>query len=392
MRGCGCNRGDRSSKRAALRIVVDGRYIQDGFPGIGRYAYHLIRALGGLVPDDTLLVLHTPGAPNSRYDVAALGRLPGIRLVATRTARRFPAEQLLLPLVVRRLGADLFHAPFYLKPLALPCPSVVTVHDLIPLRYPRATDGPAARLFFRLSTRVACRTSRAVLVPSEWTRRDVATHVGLAPGRLHVVPLAADRDRFRPQSPAAVAAVRRRHGLPTRYVVAVGSNEPHKNLRGLLAAWAEVARAAPDVALVLAGRESPYLPSRRALVDAGPCAAGVVVLGDVPDAELPALYAGAACYVHPALAEGFGLTVLEAMACGTAVVCSRDGALPEVAGDAAVLADPTDAGELAAAIRSVLDDASLRSDLGRRGVERSARFSWEATARATRDVYRSAAR
>jgi alpha-1,3-rhamnosyl/mannosyltransferase len=345
----------------------------------------LVRALATLGTGDELLVLRDPAA-TSRHDVAGLEGLGGVRLVPARARRSFAAEQWCLPTLLRRLVPDVFHAPFFVTPFFIPCPSVVTIHDLIPLDHPR----PREDRFFRTTTRLACRRARAVLVPSEWARHALVERLGLPTGKVHVTSLGADPERFRPAPAAAVEALRRRRGLPQRYVLALGSNEPHKNLRGLLAAWAKVERQDPDLGLVVAGRESPRHPAAAAVVRAEQLARPVVLLGDVPEAELPALYTGAMCLAQASLAEGFGLPVLEAMACGTPVVCSTGGALPELVGDAAILVDPTDTGALAAAIRRVAGDATFRQSLRAPGLARAARFSWEATARATRAAYRAA--
>jgi alpha-1,3-rhamnosyl/mannosyltransferase len=258
-----------------------------------------------------------------------------------------------------------------------PCPAVVTVHDLIHLRFPEhrtALEIAYARRTVARALRSAART----LTVSEATRRELAERFGHAGARAVVVPNAVD-ERFRAEPPpAALAAAMERLGLAPGYLLFVGNPKPHKNLPALLAAYAELAARRSDLPpLLLAGGERDDAP-----------AGGVRRIGVVAEGDLPALYRGARALVLPSLWEGFGLPALEAMASGTPVVAAARGALPELVGDAGLLFDPDDATALPAALARIVDDAALRAELARRGRERAAGYSWRETARATLAVYR----
>jgi glycosyltransferase involved in cell wall biosynthesis len=261
-------------------------------------------------------------------------------------------------------------------------PLVVTVHDLLPLRHPELFTSET-RAHTRLSLPFVRRADR-VLTNSEWTRGEVIDLLGLPPERVATTPFGV-AERFRPD-PAAHDRVRERHGVAGPYVLCVGTREPRKNLVAALRAFERLARRRPDVELVLAGGRGWHGEElERALAAVSD---RVRTPGFVSDAELVDLYAAAACFVFPSLAEGFGFPVLEAMACGAPVVTSDNSALREVAGDAALLVDPHSSEAIAEALERVLEDPELRDDLRRRGLERRRAFTWEACADATVAAYR----
>ncbi len=376
-----------------MRIVVDTRYVNDRFPGIGRYASELARALASLGGDDELLLLHNPFLRDSSHDLTSADLPPRCRLVPCPVPRFLPAELLRLPGVVRGLGPDLFHSPFHLAPLGLGCPVVITVFDLIPLdRRMRWLD----RLVFRTAIRLASAGAAAVLTASHTVARDLGRRHPALALRVHVAPLAAG-SRFRPPPADAVAALRHRLGLPRRYVLHLGSHLPHKRVDLLVEAWAHLGRGdrsgrSRTATLVLAGPEGPETPSLRATVERLGLAGAVRFIGPVAEDDLPCLYGGAEACVLPSDAEGFGLPVLEAMACGTPVIISAIDVLEELVGAAAIRFEPGDAEALAAAVARVLEDPAAGRRLSELGLLRARDYSWEATARATRRAYREAAR
>lgn len=387
-----------------MRIAIDARYVADHFPGIGRYVYNLLAALAGLEQPHTLLAIHNPAPGNTRHDLAALAGSSRLQLVSIHARPFSVREQRAIPVLLRRLGADLYHAPYYVRPYAgLPCPAVTTLYDAIPLRFPGEVS-PQARLLYGLLHRLAIRSSRRLIAISESARADLSAAFDIPPAALAVTPLAAD-PRLRPQPPEAVAAVRARHGLPERYLLCVSSNKPHKNLAGLVEAWAALGargwgvesrgRIAQPLArsptLVLAGHWDPRYPQARESAERLDVGESVRFLPGVSEAELPALYAGAELFVYPSLYEGFGLPPLEAMACGAPVVCGDRSSLPEVVGDAALLTDVRDPKALASAIGRALADQALREWLRAAGLRRAASFSWRRTAEATLRVYEAAA-
>jgi glycosyltransferase involved in cell wall biosynthesis len=377
-----------------MRIVIDARYVNDHFPGIGRYLYNLLRALPELESPHTFVVLFHPDLPNTRFDMAALAYHRALRLIPMRARPFGAAEQWVVPRLLRTSHAELYHAPYYVRPyFGIPCPSVVTLYDAIPHLFP-AESSWRARLLFDTLTRLAIRASDRVVAISASARDDLAAAYHVAPERIAITPLAADA-HFHAQPPDTVAALRVKYELPERYVLSLCSNKPHKNLVNLVGAWAQVVEAEgladkEKPVLVIAGHWDPRYPEARAAARQLRVERSVRFLPDVAEADLPALYTGAEAFVFPSLYEGFGLPALEAMACGTPVLCCATSSLPEVVGDAALRVAPT-AGALAVGLAQLLDNAELRAKLREAGLRQAARFSWRKTAQATLAVYEQVA-
>src|SRR4051794_35293048 len=282
---------------------------------------------------------------------------------ASTLARETAWYPLGLPRAAARLGADVLHCPTYYGPWRSRVPLVVTVHDLALLRHPWAFPRWTRLYGPRAAPRVL-RAARRVIAVSEFTRRELVELLRVPEERIRVVPNAVDA-RFVPAGP-------REDG---RYVLAVGTLEPRKNL-------ARVVEAARRVSVEL------RVAGEAGWGDVVADGAGVSWLGFVPDDELARLYRGALCVVYPSLYEGFGIPVLEAMACGVPVVTSRGSAMAELADGAAVLVDPLDPAAIA---EGIVRAERERDELRRRGLERARAFSWRAVAEATVDVYREAA-
>ena len=389
-----------------MRIVIDARYVNDHFPGIGRYVYNLLLALGELDQPHSFVVLYNPALTNTRYDMAALAHSPTLRLVATRLRPFSAGEQLALPRMLRTMQADLYHAPYYIRPYAgLPCPSITTLYDIIPRRFPEEV-APRARRLFNLLTRLAIRASRHLLAISASARDDLIAAYRIPADRITVTSLAAD-SRFRPQPPEQIAAVRAKYDLPERYILSLASNKPHKNLVALVEAWAHLGTRrrrgegvkgrqmvalspphplTPSPVLVIAGPWDPRYPQARAAVERLGLGDTVRFLPGVPEADLPALYSGAEIFAFPSRYEGFGLPPLEALACGAPVLCCDTSSLPEVVGAAALRVAPTPTA-LADGLAKLLTDDALRAELHAAGPRRAALFSWQSTAEATLAVY-----
>jgi len=376
-----------------VRITIDARYINDHFPGIGRYVYNLLLGLAEFDQPHMLVAIYNPDLPNTRYDMAALGRYPCIRLVATRLRPFGLAEQIILPRMLKTMQSQLYHAPYYVRPyFKLPCPSIVTLYDAIPHLFPHEVS-PRARWLFNLLTRQAIRSSRHIMAISTSARDDLASAYRIPLDRITVTPLAADR-RFQPQSLAAVAAVRAKYDLPERYVLSLASNKPHKNLVGLVEAFAQLLKKdqpnlqspISNLQLVLAGQWDPRYPEAQTAVQRLGLSRHVRFLSDFAEADLPALYSGAEVFAFASRYEGFGLPPLEAMACGAPVLCCDRSSLPEVVGDAAMRVAPTPEA-LAAGLAKLLGDDALRMRLRAVGPQRASQFSWRKTAEATLAVY-----
>lgn len=367
-----------------MTIILDARTASDHFPGIGRYVVDLARALAKVSPDLRLSLLRNPSAATR----LALPDLP--RLVCPASPFSF-RQQWVVPKQLGHLRATLYHSPYYLMAYWPGVPTVFTCHDLIPLRYPQYFS-VAQRLIYRLTHLLALNTAAATISVSRATQTDLMRCFRLVPQRVVVIPEAADA-RFAPQLPERINALRIKYALPEQYVLYFGSNKPHKNLVGLVEACkiSNVRYQMSNVKLVIAGHWDERYPEAMRAVEESDLRGQVVFLGPVDEADLPALYSGATLFTFPSLYEGFGLPVLEAMACGTPVVCSSTSSLPEVAGDAALLVNPLDVEGLAQAIGQLWSDEGLREHIRARGLAQAARFSWEQTARETLAVYEQCA-
>jgi glycosyltransferase involved in cell wall biosynthesis len=356
--------------------------------GIGTYVSELIRALpqGDTAPE--LVPFHAPFVHGPA--VVPLAATGG-RGVELRTPVRFlyPAWDLVgWPPLPRELRAcEVVHVtnPAGVAPVRRGQALVVTIHDLAFEHFPEAFPARWLRLY-RAGLRAAVRRAAAIVTPSTATADDVIARTGVEPSRVHVTPLASSEPSAAPEVGGAPTDL----GVRAPYVLFVGTLEPRKNLVRLVRAYRRLAAEGLPHALVLNGPTgwgSDDLERELALERPG----SIVRTGGLDEAMLDALYRGAEAFVYPSLYEGFGLPVLEALRRGVPVVSSTTSSIPEVAGDAALLVDPTDDDALTDALRRVLTDPELRADLARRGPAQAARFSWAATARATLAVYRAVA-
>ena len=373
-----------------MRIAIDGRTIQDHFPGIARYVYNLVSALVDLDVEIELLLLHDPERPSTRFN---LETLRDVRLIPLPLVPFSWRSQLVIPRLLRRLEADLYHSTYYVMPYMAGCPTVVTLYDTIPFLFPEYLPSGWARWFYPRAMRLAAGRSGLILAISEAAADDLSHFLSLESSSVLVTPLAADT-RFRPvEDRMALERWKQAAGLPPRYVLYLGINKPHKNLARLVRAWRLVSDAWETAwgdlpALVLAGKEDPRYPDARQAVDEAKLEQSVIFLGDVPDQDLPELYNGAILFVFPSLYEGFGLPVLEAMACGVPVACSNRSSLPEIVGPAAMTFNPEDEHEMAEAIVTLLRDPMELDRRRRLGLAQSRQFSWRRTAQFTLDAYR----
>ena len=266
---------------------------------------------------------------------------------------------------------------------------VVTVHDLIPLRLAEYRAGWRVKAYFQLVSATLRRAS-VVLTDSEASRRDIAQYLSLPAEKVRVVYLAAD-ESYRPQPPEAVDAVRRRLKLPPRYVLYFGGFDCRKNLAAALRAFTQAAAEETSVSLVVAGRlperDTAFAPDPRRLAEEAGVRQRTVFTGWMDEADKPALYSGAEAMIFPSRYEGFGLPPLEAMACGTPVVASHAGSLPEIVGDGGLLHDPDDAEGMGRSLLLLLRQPDLRRALAEKALAQAQRFSWQRTATETLQAY-----
>ena len=378
-----------------MHVVLDARYIAGRQSGVGTYVQRLI---GGLATIDArnhytcIVAADGPGLPVSQKNVTAW-----TTRVSFEDHLRGDLWLLVhLPLRLRKVGTDIYHGPaVFLPHVKLGYRTVVTIHDLVSFLFPETVPRKYS-LYMRLMTRLATRSADRIIAVSEATKADLVRMLRVPAGKIVVIHEAVGPEFARPLAPGAAAAVARRYGLRTPYCLFVGNLEPRKNLPRLIEAFAEVRRrlagSVRPPQLVLAGTRAWLHDGIFQAVETHGLGGDVVFMDYVPIADLPALYAGATCFVFPSLYEGFGLPVLEAMAAGAPVVAARAGSIPEVAGDAALLVDAAGAGELATALETLLTDPALRERLVARGRARAAQFDWETVARQTLAVYEAAHR
>lgn len=367
-----------------MSIYIDVSAAVHRRAGLGRYAESLARALLQREPDRFALFHNRErgyqplqGLEGVPTRSVPLGYKPWRMAVWLGQLARVGFDRL-LP------GAELFHATEHLLLPLRRVPTVLTVHDLIYHLFPQHHK----RLnywYLNLAMPLYCRRADAIITVSASSKRDLVRCYGVPPDKVTVVHEAA-APHFRPAPPEAIAAARRRYGLPERYVIYVGTIEPRKNLMRLLDAMELLHEKGGYARLVVVGgRGWLYEDFFRRLEEMPPGA--VILPGYVPDEDLPALYSGAVLFVLPSLYEGFGLTVLEAMACGTPVVCSQTSSLPEIAGHAASYFDPTDTEAMAEAMYQVLSDEERQTEMRARGLAQAAQFSWSGAAEETMAVY-----
>jgi glycosyltransferase involved in cell wall biosynthesis len=367
-----------------LQVGLNGWFFEQAHVGSGQYVRSLDHALRRR--DDLACLLIQPQGGDLPAPLHRWGPLSKVWW-----------EQATVPRAARG-QVDVLHYPYFASPLFTTLPTVVTIHDLIPLLFPEYSINPGVKLYNALIV-AAARRADAVIAVSEHTRRDIVTHLHIPAQRIHVTYEAAGEE-FRPQAEQSVAAIRQRYGLG-RYIYYIGGLNRHKNVQALLAAYKQARQNLPEPPqLVIAGQahsgNKAVFPDLRAACAALGLswadgsqrnAADVRFLGFVAEEDKPALYAAADLFVYPSLYEGFGFCPLEAMASGAPVISSRTASLPEIVGDGGVLVDPSDIGALAEAIVGVLTNPALAGDLRRRGLRQAARFDWATMAEQTAVVY-----
>ena len=337
-----------------MNVVVNGRFLDRRITGVERYGGEILCRLGNKSVqkgDGALRVIRSEGWADG--------------------VRGHLWEQVAL---AGQVGPDqILWSPANTGPLNLEN-QVLTLHDISPLEHPEWFKLGFAH-WYRLFVPPLVRRVRRVVTSSEYTRGRLLKRFGLPGERVTVVPGGVEPRTFHP-------GVISRLDLPSRYALFVGSLQPRKNLARLLSAWERMKDKVPDAWLLVAGTGgSAFRPVHLALHER------VKFLGAVPDAELPGLYAGATVFILPSLDEGFGLTLLEAMACGTIVIASNAGALPEVVGDSGLFFDPLDVAEIAETLRCGFQDAGPRETLREKGLLRAQRYSWDTSAEMLWEVF-----
>lgn len=362
-----------------MHIGIDLRLHAYAPGGISRYARHLAVELSRLLdPGELTLIPHRREQP--------VFHLEGTRLYRAWTPPHHRWERYALGTELLPLGLDLLHTTDFIPPAWGARHIVITVHDLNFLHYPQYLTVEARR-YYNDQIGWAVERADAILADSYATQRDMVDLLGVAPERISVVHLAAG-ERFKPLLPAAVQPVLERYGLEPGYLLFVGTWEPRKNLPGLLEALALLHAAGEERLLVIAGRPGWLYDDIFALVQHLKLERWVRFIERPTGDELVSLYNGALALVLPSFYEGFGLTALEALQCGTPAVVSDRASLPEVVGDAGILIDPDDPSDLAGALQRLANDAELRHQLREAGFQQAQKFTWQAVAQKTWIVYK----
>ncbi len=366
-----------------LRIGLDGDTLGRKRTGDESYLASLMRGLGR-TDDANNYVVYVRDPAKVRPSFEELTRFAFRKVLPQSIWVRFPIG---LPLALRRDPVDLLHVQYFVPP-ASPCPVIVTVHDI---SFAVRPEFFTRKDRFLLKTLVPWSLRRAarIITDVEYTKSDLVRMYDLAPENIEVIPLAAD-PRYRPMDRARCRqTMSERHGISGPFVLYVGTFQPRKNVATLIRAYGMFReRTGLPHKLVLTGKPKYMYQSVLDALNEARFPDDIVLTGFVAEPDLPIYYNAAAVFAFPSLYEGFGLPVLEAMACGTPVISSNVTSLPEVAGDAALLVDPTEPEAFCNALVQVLGDQEVASRLSQRGLEQAARFTWDRTARETLAVYR----
>jgi glycosyltransferase involved in cell wall biosynthesis len=367
-----------------MRIGIDARLVYYHQAGIGQYILRLTQALAQIDHEDQFVVF------KSRKDPTFIVHQANFRDEQLWTPSHHRFERLALSVELMPFSLDVLHSPDFIPPARMRCPSVITVHDLAFLLYPRFLTRESARYYGQVD--LAARHADHIIAVSASTKRDTVRLLGVPEKKITVIHEAA-HPLFTPlTNETELARVRNHYQLPENFILFVSTVEPRKNLPTLLRAFKLLRdNYKSDAVLAVAGNRGWLFEQVDQVVAELNLGEHVRFLGGVPNEELVYLYNAAKLFVFPSFYEGFGLPPLEAMACGTPVIVSNVSSLPEVIGDAGMLVAPEDVEGLTVAMWRVLGDENLRREMREKGLKRAQTFSWQRAARETLAVYRKVA-
>src|SRR5918912_4264859 len=382
-----------------MRIGINALFLQKPATGMGQHLLHLLEGLDALDDKDQQYRLLAPRFRRA-YTVRApqlSDRFREVEVVSAlarlgENVEQVWWEQVGIVLAGMREKIDLLHCPYWSSPLWSPWPTVVTVHDVIQFVLPEYAWRKISRVYFGLVS-AGARRAQAVITVSECSKQDIMKILGLGPERIHVIGNAVDASLYPVRDAWLLANVRERYGIAPRFVLYFGGFDMRKNVPRLIEAYARLPEALRrEYQLVIAGRYQhlghPLYPDPRETVARLGLDSNVIFTGQIREQDKAPLYSAATVFPFPSLYEGFGMPVLEAMACGSPVVTSNVSALPEVAGDAGLLVNPYTPEAISEALLELLESAARRDDLSRRGLERARRFTWPQVAEQTVRVYK----
>lgn len=376
-----------------MKICIDARWVKEKIAGIGRYTVYLLRYLTELDTENDYLILFQDESICRRVSAeTGLDRFPRFSTRILPCGVFSPQSQFVLPGLLRREKVDLFHSTNFMAPLTgFGGKLILTIHDIIPLKFPEyAPQSKKTRLFllYKALMKWLVTIAEVIITDSAHSRRDILEFFNLPGEKVRVIYLGVD-PKYRPLSPDKCERVRREYAIRDRLALFAGRADPYKNLLTLVKA-AETLNTGGEIhcTVIVAGeRDRRYREVEEYLV-ANRLQDDVIFAGSLGEDRLIPLYNAADVFVHPSHYEGFGLPPLEAMACGTPVICSNRSSLPEVVGDAGILIDPLDVTAFTAQMRRVFTDTNLAARLRAAGLERATRFPWKTTAARTLALYR----
>ncbi len=383
-----------------MKIGINAFFFKIPASGSGQYLKHLLHALAEVDGQNEYVLLgpqlltqqgngypqglSSTNFPYQAYPAPAFAR-------RNENIEKVTWEQFTAPAAAKKAGVNIFHVPYFAPPLLPRTPTVVTIHDVIPMRLPAYRAGAKVEAYMRLVARAA-HSATLIITVSQHAKQDMMGALNLPAERIRVIYEAAGEEYTPVTDPATLAAARAKYGIGKRYIFYLGGLDSRKNVPQLVRSFAHLYKQMddPDLQLFISGdpdrQSGPFFPDPR------PVAAELgitdkIMFRFVEDADKPAIYSGASLFVFPSIYEGFGLDPLEAMSCGAPVVCSNRTSLPEVVGDAALTVDPNDTQALVEAMRRVLTDTELATDLRARSLQRAKQFSWHTTAIETVAAY-----
>ncbi len=380
-----------------MKIGINTLFFKYPASGSGQYLLHLLRALTEVDQENQYILLSPYPMPQksgflTRFQYLETP-LPAFA-AGNERLEKLIGEQFTAPSAARKAGVDLFHIPYFGPPFFPRRPVVITIHDVIPLRLPDYHTRVTMKAYLQLIAHAA-HNATLIITVSQHARQDMMEALKLPSERIRVINEAAG-DEYQPITDAPrLAGMRTRYGLNERYILYLGGLDQRKNVPQLVRAFAHLYGQMhdPDLQLLIAGnpdqQTGPLFPDPRPLAS-NLDMTDQIIYRFIEEEDKPAVYSGASVFVFPSLYEGFGLTPLEAMSCGTPVICSNRTSLPEVVGDAAISLDPENLHEMVEAMHSVLTNSELRADLRARSLQRAALFSWRKTAIETVAAYKEA--
>lgn len=370
-----------------MKIGIDARKIRDF--GIGTYIKNLIRYIPACDELNQYVIFHLPA---DKDFIPQTG--PNIRLIADNSPKYSIRELIALPIKMKKLRLDLFHAPHYTLPPVRPCKGIVTIHDVIHLKFPEYHPYPAVYYCYAKGMMsAAAKSAKKIITVSEYSKQDIVHHLGVSKEKIEVVYNGINRNTSKGSSLKNRNELYDRFGFSRKYILYLGNFMPHKNLDTLVKAYALLKhRHAIPHCLVLAGNNQRMRPTLQRLITEENLGQDIFLTGFVQAKWLPSLYTHADVFVYPSLCEGFGLQTLEAMAHHTPVAIASVSALPEIAGNAAIRFEPQSDVNMAETIYTALTDSKLRTRLVENGNRRIHHFSWKAMAKKTVAIYKSVIR